>query len=229
MNSEATNLQLKTISVTQNEDIHAVKDKSSSCHDDKSKKSTIVKAKTCTFFSKAHPFEKGCVKVSSMGSEMYKVRWPKSFCNNHHKHCCTTGNDTCPHASSWLPSSNLHWNVCRQERNKISSRQQYLYECHSCQVCGWQEAWVHHKDATNVEHTTLKPWGSCRSTLHNPKNKEKFSVVFLVVDWQLTPLIGAKAAQQMGLITLNTLTFKMAEPPERLRTEAIRVYKQLMK
>lgn len=29
---------------------------------------------------------------------------------------------------------------------------------------------------------TLKPWGSCRSTLHNPKNKEKFSVVFLVVD-----------------------------------------------
>ena len=77
--------------------------------------------------------------------------------------------------------------------------------------------------------TTLKPWGSCRSTLHNPKNKEKFSVVFLVVDWQLTPLIGAKAAQQMGLITLNTLTFKMAEPPERLRTEAIRVSKQLMK
>ena len=59
MNSEATNLQLKTISVTQNEDIHAVQDKSSSCHDDKSKKSTIVKAKTCTFFSKAHPFEKG--------------------------------------------------------------------------------------------------------------------------------------------------------------------------
>lgn len=30
--------------------------------------------------------------------------------------------------------------------------------------------------------TTLKPWGSCLSTLHNPKNKEKFSVVFLVVD-----------------------------------------------
>ena len=42
---------------------------------------------------------------------------------------------------------------------------------------------------------------------------------FLVVDKQLTPLIGAKAAQQMGLITVNTQNFKIAEPPERPRTE----------
>ena len=41
---------------------------------------------------------------------------------------------------------------------------------------------------------------------------------FLVVDKQLTPLKGAKAAQQMGLITVNTEN-KIAEPPERPRTE----------
>ena len=41
---------------------------------------------------------------------------------------------------------------------------------------------------------------------------------FLVVDRQLTPLIGAKAAQQMGLITVNTQNFKIAKPPERPRT-----------
>ena len=110
-----------------------------------------------------------------MGSEMYKVRWPKSFCNNHHKHCCTTGNDTCPHASSWLPSSNLNWNVCRQERNKISSRQQYLYECHSCQVCGWQEAWVHHKDATNVERHDTKAMGFL--SINSPQSKEQGEVL----------------------------------------------------
>ena len=67
--------------------------------------------------------------------------------------------------------------------------------------------------------TTLKPLGSCPLILHNPKNKNKFSVKLLVVDRQLTPLIGAKAAQQMGLITVNTQNFKIAKPPERPRTE----------
>ena len=42
---------------------------------------------------------------------------------------------------------------------------------------------------------------------------------FLVVDRQLTPLIEAKAAQQLGLITVNTQNFKIAKPPERKRTE----------
>ena len=67
--------------------------------------------------------------------------------------------------------------------------------------------------------TTLKPLGSCRLILRNPKNKKKFSVEFLVVDKQLIPLIGARAAQQMGLITVNTQNFKIAEPPDRPRTE----------
>ena len=44
-------------------------------------------------------------------------------------------------------------------------------------------------------------------------------MAFLVVDRQLTLLIGAKAAQQMGLITANTQNFKIAEPLERLRIE----------
>ena len=67
--------------------------------------------------------------------------------------------------------------------------------------------------------TTLKPLGSCRLILHNPKNKKKFSVEFLVVDRQLTPLIGAKAAQQMGLITVNTQNFTIAKPPKRSRAK----------
>ena len=62
--------------------------------------------------------------------------------------------------------------------------------------------------------TTLKPLGLCRLILHNPKNKNKFSVEFLVVDRHLTPLMGAKAAQQMGLITIKTQNFKITEPRE---------------
>ena len=125
MNSEATNLQLKTISVTQNEDIHAVKDKSSSCHDDKSKKSTMVKAKTCTFFSKAHPHKKEIRFQVDSSTSMNVI--PVKF-------------------------------VADKRLESITKMLQM-----------WSD-------------TTLKPWGSCRSTLHNPKNKEKFSVVFLVVD-----------------------------------------------
>ncbi|XP_058967688.2 uncharacterized protein [Pocillopora verrucosa] len=58
--SEATNLQLKTISGAQNEDVHAVQDKHppSSRRDDKSRKSRAGKTKTCKFCGKAHPFEK---------------------------------------------------------------------------------------------------------------------------------------------------------------------------
>ncbi|MCV6575829.1 MAG: hypothetical protein OIF58_08855, partial [Cohaesibacter sp.] len=81
--SEATNLQLKTISGAQNEDVHAVKDKHppSSRRDDKYKKSRVGKPKTCKF-CESTSFRKR--QVSSVGSEMYKVRWQKSFRNNLH-------------------------------------------------------------------------------------------------------------------------------------------------
>ena len=58
--------------------------------------------------------------------------------------------------------------------------------------------------------TTLQPLGSCRTILQNPKNAKKFSVEFLVVEKQLTPIIGARASQQMGLITVNAENFKIA-------------------
>ena len=66
--------------------------------------------------------------------------------------------------------------------------------------------------------TTLQPLGSCRTILRNPKNRKKFSAEFLVVEKQLTPIIGARAAQQMGLITVNAENFKIAQPPHRMRS-----------
>ena len=66
--------------------------------------------------------------------------------------------------------------------------------------------------------TTLQPLGSCYTILQNPKNGKKFSVEFLVVEKQLTPIRGAWAAQQMGLITVNEGNFKIAQPPHRMRS-----------
>lgn len=67
--------------------------------------------------------------------------------------------------------------------------------------------------------TTVHPLGSCRTILQNPKNKKKFSVEFLVIKSQLTPIIGARAAQQMGLITVNEENFKITLPTQRIRSE----------
>ena len=45
--------------------------------------------------------------------------------------------------------------------------------------------------------------GECRFKLNNPKTKQKFMVPFFVVDENLTPILGKRAAEQMGLITVH--------------------------
>ena len=44
----------------------------------------------------------------------------------------------------------------------------------------------------------LKPEGVTRVTIPNPRNDKKYSVEFVVVKEELTPLLGAKASQHMG-------------------------------
>ena len=61
----------------------------------------------------------------------------------------------------------------------------------------------------------VKPIGSARIILRNPKTRKKYSVEFIVVESDLTPLIGARAAQEMELITVNDENFIMTSPPPR--------------
>ena len=61
-------------------------------------------------------------------------------------------------------------------------------------------------------HTEIKPVGMSRVILQNPKNK-KYSIEFIIVKENFTPLIGAKAAQQMQLITVNTDNFTASKAP----------------
>ena len=56
--------------------------------------------------------------------------------------------------------------------------------------------------------TELKPEGTCRVTLRNPKNRRKYSIEFILVKENLTPLLGAKVIQQMGLIQVHGANFE---------------------
>ena len=52
--------------------------------------------------------------------------------------------------------------------------------------------------------TEVKPIGSARVIVQNAKNFKKYSLEFIIVRENLQPLIGAKTAQQMKLISVDT-------------------------
>ena len=54
----------------------------------------------------------------------------------------------------------------------------------------------------------VKPLGTTRMTIRNPKNTKKYLVEFLVVNEDLTPLLGAKVTQCMGLIEVHSENFE---------------------
>jgi hypothetical protein len=57
--------------------------------------------------------------------------------------------------------------------------------------------------------------GSVRLIIRNPQNRKKYSVEFIVVSTGLLPLIGAKAAQHMKLLTVHKENFMPAPPPNK--------------
>ena len=53
----------------------------------------------------------------------------------------------------------------------------------------------------------LKPEGFTCVTIRNPRNDKKYSVEFVVVKEELTPLLGAKASKHMGLLEIHPENF----------------------
>ena len=51
--------------------------------------------------------------------------------------------------------------------------------------------------------------------MRNPKTRKKYFVEFVVVESNLTPSMGARAAQHMGLITIHYENFIAATPPPK--------------
>ena len=59
--------------------------------------------------------------------------------------------------------------------------------------------------------TELKPKGTCCLTIRNPKNDKKYSVEFMAVQENLTPLLGARAIQRMGIVEIHNENFEQAK------------------
>lgn len=63
--------------------------------------------------------------------------------------------------------------------------------------------------------TEVTPLGTARIIVTNPQNHKKYSVEFVVVKEKLPPLIGARAAQHMKLLTIHWNNFKSVPEPKR--------------
>ena len=61
--------------------------------------------------------------------------------------------------------------------------------------------------------TEMKPLGTKRLKVTNPKTGKKYSIEFVVVPDDSTPLLGAGTAQQMELITVHEDYFVSVPPP----------------
>lgn len=51
--------------------------------------------------------------------------------------------------------------------------------------------------------TAIHPLGRCRVFMRNPRTQKKYDVEFVIVNEDLTPLLGKRASEKMGLITVN--------------------------
>ena len=59
-------------------------------------------------------------------------------------------------------------------------------------------------------NSVVKPQGLCVVKIRNPKTRKKYKVDFIVVKEDLTPVLGKKVSEKMGLITVNYENFKVA-------------------
>ena len=82
-----------------------------------------------------------------------------------------------------------------------------------------------------------KPLGKKRVRIENPKNGKKYSIEFIVVKGNCTPLIGAKASQQMCLLSINrnnilaeeSQSFNKEEVSNGLRHKAVMSKESMLK
>ena len=243
--SEATNAQLKTVSATQSEEVHSVRHQPPKRRDfDRSKKGREREPetklrKTCKFCGQTHRFKKG--KCPAWGAKCTKCGGKNHFATQ----CTAPPRKVYSLRDESSDDSDVEFItsiVVQPETVHSVTQPNYPKEIYTEMVVDRKHVKFQVDSGASVNvipakfvadkklegttktlqmwnDTTLQPLGSCRIILQNPKDKKKLSVEFLVVDKQLTPLIGAKAAQQMGLITVNLQNFKITEPPARSKAE----------
>ena len=75
-------------------------------------------------------------------------------------------------------------------------------------ICQQGGCSTHKTSVTDVEQNRTQTGRDLSLTLRNPKNRRKYSVEFIAVKDNLTPLLGAKVIQQMGLIEVHEENFE---------------------
>ena len=71
---------------------------------------------------------------------------------------------------------------------------------------------------TAYNRQQISALGKARVSLRNPKTRKKYSAEFVVVDGNYTPLIGARAAQQMGLLVVQHHNIQLVSDNEAFTT-----------
>ena len=57
--------------------------------------------------------------------------------------------------------------------------------------------------------TKVKPAGTCRINIRNSKTGKKYSVEFVIVNEDFTPLVGLQAIEKMNLLSIHRDNFKV--------------------
>jgi hypothetical protein len=62
-------------------------------------------------------------------------------------------------------------------------------------------------------HSEVTSLGTTRAVTKNPQNNRRYSIEFIVVRESLVPIIGARAAQHMNIITVHNENFTPGTAP----------------
>ena len=199
--TEATNSQLRTISASQSEDVHDVKDKQQLQKRpfDKSKKnrkSTEKLQKTCKFCGYNHVFEKG--QCPPLGATCAKCKG-----RNHFASKCRKGNSLREETKE-SDESDIEYITSIKDKPEVVhaiKNESYPKEIYTEMVVAKKPVKFQVDSGASVtvipaalapdeplkrttktlqmwNDTMVHPLGSCRTILQNPKNKKKFSVEF---------------------------------------------------
>lgn len=72
--------------------------------------------------------------------------------------------------------------------------------------------------------SSLKPLGTCRVNVKNPKTEKKYNLEFVVVRGNQMPLIGSQAAQEMGLLKVLEENFTRVAAVATTKGEILKEY-----
>lgn len=174
--------------------------------------------KSCLFCGGIHPFEKG--KCPAWGHKSVDDNEDINYIAGIAVEC------------SVEPSDNSHLPKIFSEMPIDDKPIKFQVDCGSLinilpkEVIGDSNLAPTSKTLIMWNKTEVMPLGTTRIIVTNPQNRKKYSVEFVIVTEKLTPLVGARAAQHMKLLTIHWNNFKSVPTPKRNDAVVHHYYRQ---